>query len=293
MLELLLLATFSFAAPLEVVTTTPDLAEVARDIGGPEVHVTSLLSGTEDPHFLEASPAFVLKVARADAVCQVGLELEVGWLPRVLTKTGKAQIQPGGDGFCDTGSKVKVLDKPTGPVDRSGGDVHPSGNPHFYLSPIALAEAGEVVRDTLARLRPEKSAEFSKRFEDFRGRMRRLKDATAVRLAKAPTVIEYHKEYRYFLDLYGVKSIGAIEEKPGVPPSAARLATRATDAKKAGVGLALAATTNPEKNLKRFAELSGIPYAQVPAMVQVDGDKWNTIEKVQNGLADTLIKGVK
>lgn len=284
---------------IKVVATLPDLAEVVRDIGGDRVDVSSLLSGPEDAHFMDASPAFVLKVARAQVVCLVGLELEIGWLPKVLSKSGNADIQPGGKGYCDTGAGIDVLEKPTGPTDRSMGDVHPAGNPHFTLSPAALSQAAVVIEKSLARVQPDQEAFFQARLKAFQARMTKLKNEVAAILkpvtankSAAQEVIQYHKEFTYFFTLYGIKSFGTIEEKPGVPPSAARLARQAAAAKGAHVRLALGALHSPEKHLIRFQELSGIPYQRVPSQVQLGDENWNSIEKLQKGLARIIVKAL-
>ena len=131
-----------FAESLRVVTTTTDLAWLTKQIGGDEVEVTSLLSGEEDPHYVDAVPRFIHLVANADIVCVVGMDLEIGWMPKVLSKSANAQVQPGGKGYCETGKGVEALDVITNDVDRSMGDVHPDGNPHFQLSPLHMAQAG-------------------------------------------------------------------------------------------------------------------------------------------------------
>lgn len=294
-LVFLLFSSGVLAAPLKVVTTLPDLAEIARRIGGSEVSAESLLSGREDAHFADAVPNYIRKVADADVVCQMGLELEVGWMPKVLSKSGNAKVQAGGKGYCDVGSGVEVLEKPQGVVDRAMGDVHPSGNPHFNLSPKALKEAASVLTRVLIANRPEQKAVFDSGLQKFQVDMdllqKRISEKLKPVLATAdskPLVIEYHKEFTYFFALYGVKSVGAIEEKPGVPPSAARIASVATMAKAQEVKVALAANYSPTRTLERFQEISKIPFRQVPVAVQVRGEV-NSIEKLQESIADAII----
>jgi len=284
---------------IRVVTTIPDLAEAARTIGGNRVEVESLLKGTEDAHFLDALPTFIRTVANADVVCVIGLELEVGWMPKVLSKSAKAKVQPGGSGYCETGKAVSAIGKPTGPIDRSQGDVHPSGNPHFNLNPKALAQSASVIADTLIKARPEFSAEFTAGLKKFEAQMNALhtnvqkKLKTAQEKAGAQAAgIEYHKEFSYFFAAYGLNLLGSIEEKPGIPPSAAHLADVAQRAKAAQVKLALSPFYGPEKHLKKFSEISGIPYRKLPTMVQVMDAKLDSIEKVQNYIADTIIQNL-
>jgi len=265
------------SATIRVVTTIPDLAWIVRSIGGDAVEVESLLRGTENPHFADARPDYIVKVSRAQAVCSVGLELEIGWLPKALARSGNAAVQPGGKGFCEVGRGVSVLDKPSSTVNRSMGDVHPSGNPHFTLSPLALIEGGKVVRDTLSALDPSQSAKFDKNYAAYSQQLhelhKRLKDQlqTAWKAAGSPPAQEYHREFAYFIDAFGLKSVGSIEEKPGVPPSASRLATAANQAKNSGVKLVLASTHDPARTLERYQELAGISVLRLPTLVQTEG----------------------
>ncbi len=284
---------------IHVVTTIPDLAEAAKVIGGSRVEVESLLAGTEDLHFLDALPNFIRTVANADVVCVVGLEVEVAWMPKVLSKSANAKVQPGGNGYCDTGRAISALEKPTGPVDRSMGDVHPSGNPHFNLSPKTLAQGARVISEALIRAKPEFSEEFRAGLKNFETQMNSLHLSIEKKLMAAkerskfqPVAVEYHKEFSYFFEAYGLKSFGSIEEKPGVPPSAARLASVALGAKAAKVKLAISALYSPEKHLAKFAEMSGIPYQKLPTMVQPKDSKFNSIDKVQNHIADTIIQSL-
>lgn len=280
---------------LKVITTLPDLAEVVRRVGGDKVEVESLLVGTEDAHFMDAVPSFIAKVARADIVCVVGLDLEVGWIPKILSKSGNAKVQPGGSGYCETGKSVSALEKHTGPVDRSMGDVHPGGNPHFNLSPKALSEGAKTVFEALSRTRPEFSEDFQRGYKQFQEQMFSLHAAIEKKLKplqsqNQPLIIEYHKDFSYFFEAYKIKSFGAIEEKPGVPPSAARLATVSAGAKTAQVRLAVGALYSPEKHLRRFAELSGIAYRKLPTMVQTRNAQFNSIEKLQHAIADAIVE---
>lgn len=265
------------ATPVQIVTTIPDLAWAAREIGKDFVAVRSLLKGVEDPHYADAVPEFIRLVSNADIVCSVGLDLEVGWLPKVLSRSGNAQVQPNGKGHCELGKAVDVLDKPSGAVDRSMGDVHPMGNPHFWLSPKALAKGASQILEALLRADPEHAAAYQKNYSEFSKRMDALVEAGRKKLAPylskqaGPQVLEYHREFTYFLDAYGLKAFGSIEEKPGVPPSAGRIAGIAASAKFAGVRLILATDYNPRKTVERVAEISGIPSLIVQASVQTGG----------------------
>jgi zinc/manganese transport system substrate-binding protein len=293
----LLLLSPAFGA-LKMVTSTTDLAWAAKEIGGANVEVQALLQGTENPHFIDAIPDYIRLVAEAQVVCIVGLELEVGWMPKVLAKSGNAQVQPGGKGFCETGKGVTILDKPTGGVDRSMGDIHPAGNPHFWLSPTSLGEGSKVIYETLANVDPENVAVYLAGYQKLIKKLETIKQQQSAKIkvalssAEAPVLIEYHKEFAYLLNVHGLKSLGSIEEKPGVAPSAGRLAEVALSSKKAGIKFVLAAETAPKKTLEKFKELSGLPVIQVPMSVQPSGRAKN-YEEFQNLLADSLVEFLK
>ncbi|WP_374029252.1 metal ABC transporter substrate-binding protein [Bdellovibrio bacteriovorus] len=273
-------------AKIKVVTTLPDIAEVVQAIGGDQVEAQSLLRGSEDAHYAEARPDYILKVNRADVVCSMGLDLEIGWLPKVLSKSGNSKVQEGGIGSCILGKAVKPLDIPVGVINRSMGDVHILGNPHFNLSPVKLAEGGAEVLKVLSAIAPEKASEFQKNYDAFSAKMKTLQ-ADLQKSVKKAKVMEYHKEFTYFFNAYGVESLGSLEEKPGMPPSAARIAEAAKMAKDNKVVVLFATPSAPHKTLERFTELSGIPVVTVPSYVQTSGNA-KTIEALQNLLVKSI-----
>lgn len=284
---------------LKVITTVPDLAWMVQEIGGDLVEAKPLLHGTENPHFVDAVPDYIRQVADAKVVCLVGLDLEVGYMPPILNKSGNAAVQPSGKGYCEVGKSVTVLDKPTGPVDRSMGDVHPTGNPHYFLSPKSLAEGGKEVVKVLSQVDPAHAAQYEKGLTAFKTKMDSLSQEIKAKLEPLraaqkgkPVLIEYHKEYAYFLAEYGIQSFGSIEEKPGVPPSAGRLADVGGAAKAAGVLVVLAADYNPAKTLQRFQEISGIPVVVVPTMIQPKG-AITAYPELQRHIADSLLKALQ
>lgn len=277
---------------LNIVVTLPEYAEIARYIGGDEVVVQTLLTGKEDPHFVEASPSFVTKLVKADLVCFSGLNLESAWLDKALEKTGKAGIQSGGDGYCELGKSVNTLEIPKGDIDRSMGDIHGSGNPHFNLSPKELISASDLMLKFLIHLRPSKKAAFEAGKRKFESHMVQILKSNQERLKphlSNLSVIQYHKEFEYFFSVYGIKNIGSIEEKPGVPPSSKRILDIAQRMKSEKISIALGSTFAPKKHLEKIKELSGVSFAQVPTLVQTGNSNWDTIEKVQNALVDSLI----
>ncbi|MFY7927643.1 MAG: metal ABC transporter substrate-binding protein [Oligoflexus sp.] len=281
-----------------VLSTIPDFAWMIQEITGDTVDSQSLLKGQEDPHFVDALPDFIRRVADAKIVCIVGLDLEIGYMPSVLSRSGNASVQGSGPGVCDISKAITVLEKPTGPIDRSMGDVHAAGNPHYFLSPLKLVEGGREVVRVLTRNFPEHQALYNQRYRSFADKMQKLHKSVYDKLAplrkaqgESGILIEYHREFVYFLEAYDLKSYGSIEEKPGVPPSAGRLAELSKQAKPAGVKLILAAEYNPQRTLKRFADLSGLPLAIVPTMIQAGGGA-QSYEEHQNRIADSMLKAI-
>lgn len=285
----LLLSTSLIAeGKIKVVTTLPDIAELVAEIGGHEVEVQSLLRGNEDPHYADARPDYILKVNRADVVCMIGLDLEEGWLNKVLAKSGNKKVQEGGLGYCILGKAIEALGIPTGKLDRSLGDIHAHGNPHFNLSPLKLADSGAEVVRVLSTISPDKATTFQKNHESFKQKMSQLQNRLAKKINKK-RVMEYHKEFTYFFNSYGLDSFGSLEEKPGMPPSAARIGLVANLAKENKVAVLFATPSAPHKVLERFQELSGVPVVIVPAYVQNLGKfPAKSIEELQTLLVNSI-----
>lgn len=283
-----------FAGGIRVVTTIPELAWIAQEIGQDKVEAESLLNGSEDPHYVDARPDYVSKALRADVVCVVGLGLETSWMNRVLAKTGKKSIQSGGQGYCELGKRVAVLDEPIGSVDRSQGDVHPEGNPHFWLSPIALAQASQEIADALTRIDKTNEVFFKKNHEKLTIQLTNTRTELLNKLkasglvGEAARFFEYHREFSYFANDYGFVSLDSLEEKPGVSPSGRRIAAVATQARDSGVKLVLAGTTAPRKILTRFEELSGLKVITFPLHIQPKG-KFSNYIQLQKHMVQSLI----
>jgi zinc/manganese transport system substrate-binding protein len=283
---LLLFVSVNAFAKIKVVATLPDVAEIVKAIGQNNVEVSSLLSGGTDPHFADARPDYILKVNRADVVCSVGLDLEIGWLPKVLEKAANAKVQSGGTGFCELGQAIKPLEIPTGVINRSLGDVHPHGNPHFTLDPLKVAESGAEVVRVLSAVDAANAAAYQKNYDAFKKQMQTLHAQLKAKVKKVK-VMEYHKEFTYFFNSYSLDSAGSLEEKPGMPPSATRIAQVAQAAKANNVQVLFATASAPHQTLERFTELSGIPVVTVPSYVQSSGDA-KTIEALQNLLVKSI-----
>jgi zinc/manganese transport system substrate-binding protein len=161
----------SAAGKLKVVTATTDLASLAQEVGGDRIEVESIARGYQDPHFVEAKPSFLLKLRQADLLIVVGLQLEIGWLPPLITQSGNPRIQVGANGYLDASEFAEILEKPTGVITRAQGDVHPFGNPHYWLDPENGRRVAQGIANKLGEMRPQDAAYFQQRFQDFSQRL--------------------------------------------------------------------------------------------------------------------------
>ncbi len=211
------------AAALKVVATTEDLTALVGEVGGDKVNVTTLARGYQDPHFVEPKPSFILKLHDADLLVLVGRELEIGWLPPLVQQSRNANIQPGGRGYLDASLTVRILEIPTGQITRAMGDVHPQGNPHYWLDPGNGRRIAKAIQGKLSALSPADSAYFAQRFADFD---KRLADGekrwdAAMAPYKGTRIVTYHRSWPNFVERFGLDVIGYVEPKPGIPPSPA------------------------------------------------------------------------
>src|ERR1700731_3838851 len=150
----LFLPSLAEAKKLNVVTSTTDLAALTQEVGGDKVNVESIAKGYQDPHFVEAKPSFLLKLRQADLLIAVGLQLEIGWLPPLITQSGNPRIQVGAAGYLDASQFAEILEVPTGVVTRAMGDVHPLGNPHYWLDPDNGRRVARGIAQKLGELDP-------------------------------------------------------------------------------------------------------------------------------------------
>src|SRR5688572_30380252 len=206
---------------LNVVTSTEDLASITREVGGDKISVTALARGFQDPHFVEPKPSFILAVNRAALYIAVGRELEIGWLPPLLTSSRNAKIQPGAPGYLDASLNVRILEIPTGQITRAMGDVHPLGNPHYWLDPGNGRLIAQAIRNKLTELAPADKAYFAQRYDDFDKRLAAAEARWDGIMApfKGTKVVTYHRSWPNFMARFGLEVVGYVEPKPGIPPS--------------------------------------------------------------------------
>jgi zinc/manganese transport system substrate-binding protein len=209
------------ANKLNIMTATTDLAALAQEVGGDRVEVESIARGYQDPHFVEAKPSFLLKLRRADLLIVVGLELEIGWLPPLITQSTNPKIQVGAAGYFDASRYAHILEIPTGQVTRAEGDVHPLGNPHYWLDPENGLHIAKAIADKLSEMRPSDGAYFAQRYADFE---KRIREADAQWQAQMKPyagrkIVTYHRSWPNFADHFHLEVVGYVEPRPGIPPS--------------------------------------------------------------------------
>jgi zinc/manganese transport system substrate-binding protein len=210
----------ALVAVLHVVSSIPTLGSLAKEVGGDRVSVESLSKGYQDPHFVEPKPNLMLVLNRADILLHVGLELEIGWLPPLVLGSRNPKIQTGELGNLDCSRTIPVLDIPTTKVDRSMGDIHPLGNPHYWLTPAnARLIAGEIAT-RLAQIDPEGKAAYDKNLSAFLAKVDAKEKEWGPLAAKmrGEKIATYHKSWSYVSQWLGMEEIGYVEPKPGIPP---------------------------------------------------------------------------
>jgi len=206
---------------LQVMTATTDLASLAEEVGGDKVSVESVARGYQDPHFVEAKPSFLLKLRKADLLIVVGLQLEIGWLPPLITQSGNPRIQIAAPGYFDASQYAQILEIPTGQVTRAEGDVHPLGNPHYWLDPENGLRIAKAIQNKLSEMRPADVAYFAQRYASFE---QRLKEADQKWLAEMKPyagrkIVTYHRSWPNFAKHFNLDVVGYVEPRPGIPPS--------------------------------------------------------------------------
>ena len=215
----------SAAGKLNVVTATQDLAALATEVGGERINVISIARGYQDPHFVEAKPSFLLNLRKADLLVVVGLELEIGWLPPLITQSGNPRIQPAAPGYFDASRFAEILEIPTAQVTRAMGDVHPQGNPHYWLDPQNGLRVATGLAQKLSEMSPGDTGFFQQRLQDFRKRLTEAERRWDEQMKpyRGRKVITYHQSWPNFAKRFGLQVVEYVEPRPGIPPSPAHV----------------------------------------------------------------------
>jgi zinc/manganese transport system substrate-binding protein len=280
-----LFSAMSYAKPL-VVTTLPEFAYLVSEIAKDQVEVKSLLVGNENPHFLDVRPDFISTLRKASLICFSGLELEVGWLPKSIEKAANPKIRANTQGSCDLGSQVSAIDKINTPIDRSMGDVHAAGNPHYNLSLKQIRLTLNFLTQKLTELVPEQKRFFESNKQSLDNKLKNLDEQVSQKFELLKTrnngsvkVSQYHKEFSYLLKDYLLTEQVSIEEKPGISPSAGRVQKVAMQIKNEQVDLIVAADDAPLSTLEKLKESAGVPYVILPRGFNIEKNI-NSFEKL-------------
>ena len=226
---------------LAIVTTTEDLAAIAREVGGDRVTVTALARGYQDPHFVEPKPSFILKLQDADLLVLVGRDLEIGWLPPLVTQSRNRRIQPGADGYLDASLTARILEIPSGQITRAMGDVHPLGNPHYWLDPQNGVRIARAIADRLGGMAPDARDDFDRQLEAFASRVSEAERRWLAAMAphRGLKVVTYHRSFSNLAERFGIDVVGYVEPRPGIPPSPRHTAALIDEMKRQDVRLVL------------------------------------------------------
>jgi len=251
LLSLGLFAAATALAKLNVVATTPDFGALAQEIGGDRVEVFTIARPTEDPHFVDAKPSFVVKLNRADALIEGGAELELGWLPALLDKARNSKLDPGRPGRIVASDGIQLLEVPAA-LDRSKGDLHAAGNPHYTTDPMNARIVAAHIAAAFSQLDPKSGAAFKANLDKFNREIDVKVQAWSKTLEpfKGRRIVAYHNAWPYFAARFNIRIDLFLEPKPGIPPSASHLAEVVGTMKSEGIKVIL---VEPYRD-RRYAE---------------------------------------
>jgi zinc/manganese transport system substrate-binding protein len=267
---------------IRVVATLPVLAELVKVVGGDRVEVTAIATPLQDPHFVDAKPSYILAAGQARLFVTAGMDLEVGWEPLVREGSRNAAIQIGGPGYVDASAHVQKLGVPTGRLDRSRGDVHPFGNPHYWLDPLNAVPLTADIALALTRVDPANAGLYNDRRRNFlaalEGRMATWRSRMAP--LRGQPVASYHDSWEYFARRLGKEIVGTLEPKPGIPPSPSHLAQLMDRMKARDVKLILKEPYYENKNPDLVARETGARVVELPNQPQAGQDYLGFIDSL-------------
>ncbi len=253
-------------ARVDVVTTIETLKVITEEIGGGNVSVTALVGANVDPHFVDPRPSYALTLNRAELLIHVGLDLEAGWLPPLLEQSRNPKIQTGQPGNLDASTAGITVLEGTG-TSRSQGDIHPLGNPHYWLPPANALAVARAITARLKQIDPARSADYDQGLARFvaRAEARAKEWARLAEGLRGVKVVSYHKSWSYLTGWLGLVEIGYVEPKPGIPPSPSHLAQLVQTAKTAGAKMVIVESYYPQNTARRVAELAGMKLVTLPS----------------------------
>ena len=255
-------------AAVNVFACEPEWAALAQEIGGAKVNAFAATTAFQDPHHIEARPSLIARVRNADLLVCSGAQLEIGWLPLLLTQAGNDRIQPGRPGYLEASQYVPKLEVPR-VIDRSLGDIHPGGNPHIQSDPRNIAKVAAVLTERLAQIDPGDAALYRKNESEFEKRWQAAIvrwQQQAARLKGVP-IVEHHKDFTYLIHWLGMREVGDLEPLPGIPPTTSHLVELVEQMKRAPAKLIVYSTYQDPKAAQFLSSRTGIPSVLLPFTV--------------------------
>jgi zinc/manganese transport system substrate-binding protein len=282
-----LMAGTSVQAKLNVVATTPDLASLVSEVGGAKVSITILARPTEDPHFVDAKPSFITKLNRADVLVEGGAELELGWLPPLLEGARNPKLADGAPGHISCAKGIQLLDVPVS-LDRSKGDLHAMGNPHYLTDPARARQVAQTICEGLIQVDPANAAAYQANLKAFQDKLdKKLVDwQRRLEPYQGAALVAYHNTWPYFAQRFKLKTELFLEPKPGIPPTPAHLAEVMSKMKQEHIRVIV---VEPYQNRKTAEAVATSTGAQVVDMTQYPGGLKGT-ENGYLGLMDYLVE---
>ena len=288
-----LTATVSQAsAQLRVVATTPDLASVAREIGGDRINVVALAKPTEDPHFVDAKPSFIVTLNRADALIEGGAELELGWLPPLMENARNTKIAAGAPGHVVASEGIRLLEIPTS-FDRSKGDIHSLGNPHFMVDPVSAKIVARNIASHLGQIDPKNAATYNSNLARFNSTIDAKLAGWQRQLApyRGAKIVTYHRDFIYLAQRFGLTIVDELEPKPGIAPSPSHLAQVILEMKRDNAKVILVQPFQNRKTAETVARQTGATVLDTPQQPgAVSGTKtyFDMVDNIVRQLASGL-----
>ncbi|MBI2070608.1 MAG: zinc ABC transporter substrate-binding protein [Elusimicrobia bacterium] len=280
------------AKKLKIVTTLPDFASLAQEIGGEYVQAESLASGVQNPHFVEAKPSLIIKLMKADLYIENGLQLEIGWAPQLVAASRNKRIQLGAAGHLDASTAIVPIEVPTDPT-RAMGDIHAGGNPHYLLDPTNAKPVAEAIAKKLEELSPENAATFKAKLVLFEKKLDERMKAWAEKLDpyRGAKFVSYHKDFSYFARRFGFIETGTIEPKAGIPPTASHAARLIERMKAEGASFIVTQPWYEKRTPESIAQATGakvVAFALLVGAVPQAGDYFSMMDYNVKSIAQAL-----
>jgi zinc/manganese transport system substrate-binding protein len=255
-------------AAVNVFACEPEWAALAKELGGDKVSAVSATTALQDPHHIQARPSLIARMRDADLLVCSGAELEIGWLPLLLTQSGNDRVQIGSPGYLEASQYVRKLEVPR-VIDRSLGDIHAAGNPHIQTDPRNIAKVAAVLTERLAQIDPGNAPEYRSRLADFLTRWRSAMarwEQEGARLKGVP-IVEHHKDFTYLIAWLGMREVGDLEPLPGIPPTTSHLAQLVEQMKRAPAKMIVYSSYQDPRAAQFLSQRTGIPTVMLPFTV--------------------------